>query len=198
MPITTRSGVSFESLRRFGAAFAVVALSATGCGGAGAAGPAAAAGADGAPAGEVTVGAAAPEIKAELVTGTGPSTLGQARGKVTILDFWATHCGPCRTSFPEYQKLVDQFNGQVQVIAISTDDPEDVGSDALVEFAQQTGVKFAVVWDKTRETASKYNPPNLPTSYVIDQEGVLRHVHAAYVTGEEQKIASEVKALLGQ
>ena len=47
-------------------------------------------------------------------------------------------------------------------------------------------------------TAGKYSPPKMPTSYVIDKEGVVRHVHAGYESGEEDKIAEEVNALLGK
>src|SRR5262245_24086027 len=74
--------------------------------------------------GKVAVGSPAPDFSAELVTGSGPKTLAEAKGKVVILDFWATWCGPCKQSFPKYQELVDQLNGEVTVIAISMDEPD--------------------------------------------------------------------------
>ena len=140
----------------------------------------------------------APEITAEFVTGEGPKTLAEAKGKVVIVDFWATYCDPCKKSFPKYQELVDQFGGDLAVIAVSVDEPGDVSEDKLKEFASETGVKFPIVWDKEHKTADLYKPPNMPTSYVVDKEGNIRHVHAKYEAGEEAKIADEVRALLGQ
>ena len=142
------------------------------------------------------VGAAAPELSAELITGEGPSTLKDASGRVVIVDFWATYCAPCKKSFPKYQELADQFGGDLAVIGVSVDDPEDITKEQIEEFAKTTGVKFAVVWDKARATAPKYTPPKMPTSFVIDKTGVVRHVHAGYESGEETRIQAEIEALL--
>jgi cytochrome c biogenesis protein CcmG/thiol:disulfide interchange protein DsbE len=144
------------------------------------------------------VGSPAPELSAAPVGGDGPSKLADAKGKVVIVDFWATYCDPCKKSFPKYQQMVEQFGGDLVVIGVSVDDPEDASEDKLKEFAKVTGAKFAIVWDKEQQTAGKYNPPKMPTSFVIDKEGNIRHVHAGYESGEEDKIADEVKALLGK
>ncbi len=168
-------------------ALPLLALSA-GCGGT--PGPAAAEGA------HPLVGQKAPAFKAEPVTGEGPTSLEEASGRVTIVDFWATYCAPCRKSFPKYQELMDQFGGDLTVIAVSVDDPEDASKDQLTEFATSTGVKFAIVWDKDKSVAGSYKPPKMPTSFVIDKQGVVRHIHAGYESGEEQTIAAEVEALI--
>lgn len=144
------------------------------------------------------VGKPAPDFAAESVTGEGPATLKDAKGSVVILDFWATYCGPCKKSFPKYQALVEQFGGEVNVLAVSTDDAGDVTKAEIEEFAKKTGVKFAVVWDKAKEAAKLYSPPTMPTSFIIDKEGVVKHVHAGYKDGEEEEITNEVKALLGK
>ncbi len=144
------------------------------------------------------VGKPAPDFTAESVSGEGPTTLKDAKGTVVILDFWATFCGPCKKSFPKYQALVEQFGGEVNILAVSVDEPEDGTKDKIIEFAKNTGVKFAVVWDKDAKAVKLYSPPTMPTSFVIDKEGVVRHVHSGYKDGEEDKIAEEVKALLGK
>lgn len=143
-------------------------------------------------------GKAATELSATFVTGEGPKTLAEAKGKVVIVDFWATYCGPCRKSFPKYQELVDQFGGDLAVIAISVDEPGDVDEAKLKDFAKETGVKFSIVWDKEHKTADAYKPPKMPTSFVLDKEGNIVHKHAGYESGEELKIAEEVKALMGK
>ncbi|WP_437737013.1 TlpA family protein disulfide reductase [Sorangium sp. So ce1335] len=144
------------------------------------------------------IGAAAPEIAAEIVSGEGPSTLAEARGKVAIVDFWATYCHPCRKSFPAYQKIVDRFGADVAVLAVALDAPEDVSKEQLVAFANEAEVRFRILWDKDQSAVKRYNPPRMPTAYVVDRRGVVRHVHAGYEDGEEETISREIEALLAE
>jgi len=174
---------------------AVLAL--VGCGGGGAASGSGAETPDGGDSGSaVAVGKEAPEVKGEAVGGDGPKSLAEGKGQVVIVDFWATFCDPCRKSFPAYQELVDKYAGDLAVIAVSVDDPEDVTADEVKQFADELGVTFSIVWDKSQETAGVYKPPKMPTSYVIDKDGVIRHIHAGYESGEQAKIDEEVGALL--
>ncbi len=142
------------------------------------------------------VGKAAPEFAAEKVTGEGPATVKEANGKVVIVDFWATYCAPCKKSFPKYQELVDQFGGDLAVIAVSVDDKDDVSKEQIEEFAKNTGVKFSIVWDKDKTAAGQYSPPKMPSSFLVDKTGTVRHLHAGYESGEEAQIAEEIKKLL--
>lgn len=144
------------------------------------------------------VGSEAPELDAVSLAGDGPSSLSAARGQVVIVDFWATFCDPCRKSFPKYQELVDKYAGDLTVIAVSVDDPDDVTEDEVKKFAEDLGVSFPIVWDKEKKTAAAYEPPKMPTSYIIDKEGVVKHVHAGFEGGEAAVIDQEVAALLGQ
>ena len=143
------------------------------------------------------VGKPAPDLTAEAVTGEGPKTIQEASGKVTIVDFWATFCGPCKKSFPKYQALVDESAGELTVIAVSVDEPDNADKAKIEAFVKETGVKFAVVWDKDQSIVKKYGVEKMPTSFIVDKTGVIRHVHAGYAEGEEEKIGEEVKALIG-
>ena len=138
----------------------------------------------------------APEISATYVTGAGPKTLAEAAGKVVIVDFWGTYCGPCKASFPKYQELLDQFGGDLAIIAISEDDPDDAKESNLKDFVKKTGVKFTILWDKSKAMGKTYNPPNMPTTFIVDKTGKIVSMHAKYENGDEKKIAEEVKALL--
>jgi cytochrome c biogenesis protein CcmG, thiol:disulfide interchange protein DsbE len=148
--------------------------------------------------GHPLLGKQAPEVDAEVVGGVGPKTLAAARGKVVILDFWGTYCGPCKQSFPKYQEIVDRYAGDVAVLAVSIDDPEQVQKDQLVAFANETHAKFAITWDKGHKAAKTYglDALTMPTSFVIDKSGTVRHLHVGFKPGEEMKINDEVKALL--
>ncbi|NUP12121.1 MAG: TlpA family protein disulfide reductase [Polyangiaceae bacterium] len=183
--------MTMKAVKLYSSAIMLLALAGSGCASSAAQGDGAAEPASGG-------GKAAPEITASFVVGDGPKSISEAKGKVVIVDFWATYCDPCKKSFPKYQELVDQFGGDLAVIAVSVDEPGDVGEDKLKEFANETGVKFPILWDKDHKTADLYKPPNMPTSYVLDKEGNIRHVHAKYESGEEAKIADEVRKLLGQ
>jgi peroxiredoxin len=144
------------------------------------------------------MGQAAPELNAEAVGGDGPKTLKAAQGKVVILDFWGTFCEPCKKSFPKYQEIADQFPGDVAILAVSVDDPENVKKEALVTFAKENNAKFAIVWDKDHSAAVKYDLASLtmPSSFIIDKSGTVRHVHKGFKNGEETQILDEVKALM--
>jgi peroxiredoxin len=144
------------------------------------------------------IGKNAPEINAEAVGGDGPKTLKAAQGKVVILDFWGTFCEPCKKSFPKYQEIVDQFPGDVAVIAVSVDEPDNVKKEQLLTFAKENHAKFAIVWDKDHSAAEKYGLRSLtmPSSFVLDKSGVVRELHVGFHDGEEAKIVEEIKALM--
>jgi len=174
-------------------ACAALSLSVASCAGGSGGGAADASGAS-----HPLMGKAAPELTTEAVSGDGPKTLKAAQGKVVILDFWGTFCEPCKKSFPKYQEIVDQFPGDVAVIAVSVDEPDNVKKEQLTAFAKENHAKFSIVWDKDHAGAEKYGMRSLtmPSSFVIDKAGVVRHLHVGFKDGEEAKIAEEVKALV--
>ena len=175
-------------------ALAALALSAISC--SGATGEAA----DASGVSHPLLGKAAPEITAEAVGGDGPKTLKAAQGKVVILDFWGTFCEPCKKSFPKYQEIVDQYPGDVAVLAVSVDEPDNVKKEQLTQFASENHAKFAIVWDKDHSAAEKYDLRSLtmPSSFIIDKTGVVRHIHKGFKDGEETQIVAEVKALVAK
>jgi cytochrome c biogenesis protein CcmG/thiol:disulfide interchange protein DsbE len=140
----------------------------------------------------------APELSGELITGEGPRTLAEAKGRVVIVEFWATFCDPCERSFPKYQALAERFGDSVAVIAVSLDEAADVKGGALQRFGQRTGAKFPLLWDHDGTMKRAYAPPSLPTSYVIDKSGNIAHVHVKYEAGDADVIAQEVEALISQ
>lgn len=137
------------------------------------------------------VGAPAPEFQLREVSSGGEQSLSAYAGKIVIVDFWATWCGPCKKSFPAYQKLVQEMNGELVVLAVSQDDDEK----GIAAFLSETGAKFPVVWDDAKLVAKSYDPPTMPTAYVVDQSGIIRFVHVGYRAGDEATLATEVRSL---
>lgn len=138
------------------------------------------------------VGASAPAFELESTPGKQKVSLEEASGKVAIVDFWATWCEPCRESFPAYQRLVDKYKDDLVVIGVSVDDEPD----GIPQFASETGAKFPLVWDQGQKLSKTYKPPTMPTSYVIDKQGIVRFVHAGFHAGDDKSIESEVKSLM--
>jgi peroxiredoxin len=110
--------------------------------------------------------------------------------------FWATFCAPCQRSFPAYQQIADAHRGRVAVVGISEDDPDMTKKQDLVAFAKAHGARFLITWDKGRAMAEKYSLRTMPATFVVDREGVVRHVHEGFSDGDVARTAAEVDALL--
>ena len=143
------------------------------------------------PSGAVKVGDSAPSFSVDSVNGQGKVAL--ASGKVTIVDFWATWCEPCKKSFPKYQELYVKYKASgLEIAAVSVDDEKG----GIPAFAKSHGAKFPVGWDNGKKIADQYKPENMPTAYVVDKNGVVKFVHKGYHDGEEKELEKEIKSLL--
>jgi thiol-disulfide isomerase/thioredoxin len=138
------------------------------------------------------LGAAAPGFDLLAPDAKHKISLASYAGKVVVVDFWATWCTPCHDSFPAYERIAEKFGSKVAVIGISVD--EDPAG--IPKFAQETGAKFPLAWDDGQVTAKSYQPPTMPTSFVVDATGIVRFVHSGFHSGEEQELESEISSLL--
>ena len=170
------------------AASAAFTLGLLACGpGSGASGPNSAADAE-----HPLLGAAAPAFELEAPGGKRKVSLSEHTGKVVVVDFWATWCQPCKESFPAYQRLSQKFGSKLTVIGVSVD--EDPAG--IPKFAKETGAKFPLAWDDGQITSKSYQPPTMPTSFVVDQTGIVRFVHSGFRSGDERALESEIESLL--
>lgn len=136
------------------------------------------------------LGNPAPDFTLPAQSGGNKASLADADGKVRLVDFWATWCGPCKASFPKYEALAKKYP-DVVILGISEDDE----SDGIKDFAQETGATFTLAWDKEKGVAASYHPETMPTSFIIDKKGLVRFVHAGFREGDEKQIESELKSL---
>ena len=128
-----------------------------------------------------------------LTSVNGGNKMAIEKGKVTIVDFWATWCEPCKKSFPKYQELYVKYKASgLEILAISVDDEKK----EIPDFIKTYGAKFPVGWDEGHKVADCYKPPNMPSAYVIDKNGVVKFVHNGYHDGEEKELEKEIKSLL--
>lgn len=136
-------------------------------------------------------GAPAPDFRLPARGGSWLS-LGDHAGKVVLVDFWATWCEPCRSSFPRYQALQARYEGRVVVLGISEDDDEH----GIDRFAEETAVAFPLAWDSDKAVAQRYEISGMPTLFIIDPSGLVRFVHAGFRPGDEQQISAAIESLL--
>lgn len=138
----------------------------------------------------IKAGDPAPGFSIDSMNGQGKLTL--APGKVTIVDFWATWCEPCKKSFPKLQELYVKYKASgLEIVAVSVDDEKN----GITDFAKTHGAKFPVGWDDGKRIADKWKPENMPSSYIVGKDGVVKHVHRGYHDGEEIEVEKELKAL---
>jgi thiol-disulfide isomerase/thioredoxin len=101
------------------------------------------------------------------------------RGKVTLVNFWATWCGPCRAEIPDLIKLQDRYPDQLQIIGVSTDEgPTQVVSD----FATQFGINYPIVMSTPELNRAFPGVMALPTSFIVDPDGRVVQTHVGLVS----------------
>ncbi len=123
-----------------------------------------------APTGEAVVGSLMPEYSATTFEGK-KFDLGGERGKVVLLNLWATWCGPCRYEIPELQKLHDANAGRgFEVIGVSLDDG---GADMVKQFAAEHKITYPVLLDPDGKLANIFQTSEVPTSVLIDRKGKI-------------------------
>lgn len=140
----------------------------------------------------VAFGTPAPDVT--IFDGTDKEvTLASMKGKVVLLEFWATWCDPCRQSLPIVQSVFDTYKGRgLAVMAVSREDPEVVGP-----FVKSQKLTLPVFLDRTLDAWDTYRVNTLPTFVIVDREGRL----IDYLIGpqpEEKLLDSLRKAGLGR
>lgn len=142
----------------------------------------------------VAVGDTAPETQLPNLGDSGSTSLGQFKGKVVYLDFWASWCGPCRLSFPQLEQLHGELGPDgFEVFAINVDEFEN---DALA-FLREIPVSYHVVRDASGETPRNWGILGMPTGFLIDRNGVVRKVHQGYRKNDGAALRLEIIELLG-
>ncbi len=133
----------------------------------------------------------APDFKLTSLDGK-PVTLAGSKGKVILLNFWATWCGPCRAEIPDLVELQNKYKDRLQILGLVVDDDDQ---DAIKEFAEKFGINYpvAIAGDDIRFQYGGIAA--LPTSFVLDAEGRIVQKHEGL--RDPVLYETEIRSLLG-
>lgn len=113
----------------------------------------------------------APDVSVVSLANGAPLKLSDLKGKVVLLNFWATWCPPCREEIPSMMKLNSLMAGKpFQMVAVSIDEG---GKPAIESFFKETGFSLPTYIDESGASAKSYGVTGVPESFIIDKQGLL-------------------------
>lgn len=141
---------------------------------------------------ELKVGDAFPQIASPGIVNLAGGDVPDTAGKVTLVDFWASWCAPCKASFPALARLYEEFSPKgMQVVAVGIDEK----STAAVAFWKKMAPPFPTVHDRDQKLVATVGVPTMPTSYLLDRHGRVRFVQIGF-HGDTTALRREIEALL--
>ncbi|MDX1810369.1 MAG: TlpA disulfide reductase family protein [Gammaproteobacteria bacterium] len=113
----------------------------------------------------------------ELPTDSGKVHLSQLKDKVVYVDFWASWCVPCRKSFPWMNEMKKRYGDQgLEIVAINLDQDHELAK----RFLKKIPASFTVAYDPDGAIAEKYKVVGMPSSYIINREGLVVKSHLGF------------------
>jgi peroxiredoxin len=136
--------------------------------------------------------AAAPDFTLHVMNGAN-LRLQEQRGRVVMVNFWATWCGPCRQEMPQLNRLYEKYHAAGFVLlGINVDDD----TSKAAEVAGKLGVTFPVLLDTDKTVSKLYELSTMPSTVIIDRDGKVRYMHRGYLTGYEDSYEKQIRELL--
>jgi peroxiredoxin len=145
----------------------------------------------------IAVGMDAPPITGKTLDSVPRAkSLADYKGKVVLLNIWATWCGPCREEMPSMEKLYKEFASQgLVIVAVSVDDP---GTEQQIrDFVKEFGLTFEILHDPDKKTAQRYQVTGYPESFIIGREGTIRRKVFAAADWSSETNRTLIRELLG-
>jgi peroxiredoxin len=144
------------------------------------------------PIGALQPGDRAPDFSAPGISG-GSVSLAAYKGKVVYLDFWASWCGPCAQSLPALDQLRKEFKPEdFQVVAVNVDRQPSLAK----AFLKKRPVGYPSALDPAGGLPAKFGVDSMPTSFLIDRSGVVRHVQRGFRPSDVEPLREKIQKLV--
>ena len=126
------------------------------------------------------INAPAPDFELKSLTGE-KKHLADYQGKVVVLNFWATWCGPCKDEMPFFQEIYERYGSEIAVLAVNNQETVDKVSP----FVEELGLTYEILMDNDGSVATQYQVIGFPTTYFIDPNGIIKFLHVGVLTEEQ-------------
>lgn len=119
--------------------------------------------------------------------------LSELRGQVVMINFWASWCGPCRQEMPHLEALHQRYEPLgFTLLGVNVEKERDKADQMLRDMT----VSFPILLDSHNEVSKLYGVVAMPSTVLIDRDGIVRHVHNGYKPGYEQQYQSQIRSLI--
>lgn len=100
------------------------------------------------------------------------------RGKVVVINFWATWCGPCRIEMPVLEEYHHRYEPEMTVLGINVQESRE----AVEAYVSELGLTFPILLDEEGKVSSLYRVRGYPSTYILDGEGIIRYQHIGQIS----------------
>ncbi len=142
------------------------------------------------PSGGLQIGSPAPKFTLRDLNGRQVS-LDQFKGRIVMLDFWATWCGPCRMTMPVLGNLEKEYRDTMTLLAINLQEPRNVVGD----YVQKQNVNSEVLLDENGSVGEVYGTDSIPMQVLIDKNGIVRHIQVGFSPSMATQLRSVINSL---
>jgi thiol-disulfide isomerase/thioredoxin len=141
----------------------------------------------------IQIGNNAPSFKLPDLSGQ-QVALDQFRGKVVMLDFWATWCGPCRMTMPLMESLQKEYADSLVLLAVNVQEPRE----EVRNFVRAQNLRSRVLLDEEGSIGAAYGAESIPMQILIDKKGVVRHIQIGFGPSTAAQLRAKIQQLRQQ
>jgi len=141
------------------------------------------------------VGYLAPDFTLEVMGWGKMVNLSDYKGKVVLLNFWATWCIPCRKEMPSMEELYNTFKErEFEILAVNL---EKFAGEKVAAFVSNYGITFPILLDRELKTPARYGVRSIPTTYIIGKDGIIKEKIIGGRNWTEQEFVERINSLMG-